>query len=611
MITYTTNLNNDAYASLFEEIAAKGGPKIENLEQFFGNIQEIAQIDKKFLRLPLDEPMLEINANTRKINIDATDFKANGISVQGDHLAETVFFKIDRYFDFMDLMNTDIYINWKIGSESGRDKCFIKSDSIIPGCIVFGWSISNYITGKSGSLSFAVELEVMHDDGQKYSLNTLPATAAIKDGLVLINPEVYDMSDNISAILSNSHFGEGSAAVENVVWISGGGNGLVDNLAKEFSPIVNLVAKLDNAGAPYSEPTILYALAAAGRDASILYSDKNKQPQTALFIEAPKGALRDEVIYYIKEEGADAVPAYNPASSADLAAWGTEDEVTLYVSVIEVNANQIGEYYVHAQGVKYDEQLNDDGEVVEVKIGASAVVESSKVTIPAPEQPAAVNLIVEERPEIEGYTFNEDADGVVYLTDADGIAINASAQFAKENDFGLIAFNWFKDGVEIVDAKTPYGDENNSNYTVNAAGKYLVKATHYRNGKTVEQSSDEILVSALASTIKLGDVANFNVKDGRSGFISIPYTLDNAAHANSTPTFDCTMELLVFDEEGALIETQNVTIDSKVIEKDVIQCKVYAKAIPDDGGTYRIKVAHSYNGSIYSKETNNFNVNIS
>ena len=89
--------------SIFEEIAELGGPKIENLEQFFGNIQEIAQLDPKFLRLPLDEPMLEINANTRKINIDSTDFKANGISVQGDHLAETVFFKIDRYFDYIDL----------------------------------------------------------------------------------------------------------------------------------------------------------------------------------------------------------------------------------------------------------------------------------------------------------------------------------------------------------------------------------------------------------------------------------------------------------------------------------------------------------------------------
>lgn len=122
MITKTTNLDSQ-YMDLFEEIKEKsqGTITVENLEQFFGSIQEIAALDSKYLRLPLDEPMFEIDANSRKINVDATPFKANGLSVQGDHLAETVFFKIDRYYDTMDLMNTDIYVNWKMGSASGRD----------------------------------------------------------------------------------------------------------------------------------------------------------------------------------------------------------------------------------------------------------------------------------------------------------------------------------------------------------------------------------------------------------------------------------------------------------------------------------------------------------
>ena len=122
MITKTTNLDSQ-YMDLFEEIKEKsqGTITVENLEQFFGSIQEIAALDSKYLRLPLDEPMFEIDANSRKINVDATPFKANGLSVQGDHLAETVFFKIDRYYDTMDLMNTDIYVNWKMGSTSGRD----------------------------------------------------------------------------------------------------------------------------------------------------------------------------------------------------------------------------------------------------------------------------------------------------------------------------------------------------------------------------------------------------------------------------------------------------------------------------------------------------------
>ena len=151
MITKTINLDS-SYDSLFAEIKEKsqGQIDINNIESFFGNIEEIAAVDKKFLRLPLDEPMFEINANTRKIEIPA-EFKSNGLSVQGDHLAETVFFSIDRYFDYTDLSDTDILINWKMGSETGKTRYFILSKDIIPGSLVFGWPISKIVTEKSGA----------------------------------------------------------------------------------------------------------------------------------------------------------------------------------------------------------------------------------------------------------------------------------------------------------------------------------------------------------------------------------------------------------------------------------------------------------------------------
>ena len=101
MITKTINLN-DAYTQLFDEIRNKsaGAIDINNVEGFFGHIIEITALNdgegKKYLRLPLDEPMFEIDANTRKIAVPE-EFKANGLSVQGDHLAETVYFVIDRY----------------------------------------------------------------------------------------------------------------------------------------------------------------------------------------------------------------------------------------------------------------------------------------------------------------------------------------------------------------------------------------------------------------------------------------------------------------------------------------------------------------------------------
>ena len=160
MITKTINLEN-SYQKLFDEIREKsnGNIDINNLESFFGNIDNIKKLnDLKFFRLPLDEPMFEIDANTRVISIPS-HFKTNGLSVCGDNRAEMIFFSIDRFFDLIDFNNAKIFINWKLGANSGRIEKLeqFMSTDIIPGKVVFGWPVENIVTKKSGALSFAVE----------------------------------------------------------------------------------------------------------------------------------------------------------------------------------------------------------------------------------------------------------------------------------------------------------------------------------------------------------------------------------------------------------------------------------------------------------------------
>ena len=62
-----------------------------------------------WLILPRDEGLFEIDANSRKINIPA-EFSRNGVGVQGDELAEIIYFSIDRYFDTTDLYDKDIFV---------------------------------------------------------------------------------------------------------------------------------------------------------------------------------------------------------------------------------------------------------------------------------------------------------------------------------------------------------------------------------------------------------------------------------------------------------------------------------------------------------------------
>lgn len=135
---------------------------ITTLEEYFSWLRNLGAINRKYTVLPLDEDCFEINANTRAITIPSS-FKKNGIAVQGDDLAEVLYFKIDRYFDYMDLNNTDIYIQWETPKDpvtglttKSVSAAYIRDIESEPGKLIFGWAISDVITALSGQLKFSV-----------------------------------------------------------------------------------------------------------------------------------------------------------------------------------------------------------------------------------------------------------------------------------------------------------------------------------------------------------------------------------------------------------------------------------------------------------------------
>lgn len=348
MITKTLNLD-DAYQALFQEVNEKsnGSINVDNIEAYFGSIQEIANLDSKFLRLPLDEPLFEIDANTRKITVP-NDFRSNGLSVQGDHLAEIIFFRIERYFDYKDLSTCNIEINWKMGDKEGKTKRFIQFndvmtiDDVQSNCIIFGWPVNNIITQKSGALTFAVEFnqtETVNDETKVlYRFNTLPATINIKDGLILgAEPAVYELDADIKKSLVNSAYGEGDAAIGDLVWITGNGHGLVPGVMKndkvilgDFVSSINLPTVVVN-GEPASSPVDFYAIASIEDGAKIRYTTEGGATLVASYIQVDRplvevedlSALSDDVIYYKDAAGIDRVTAAEVQAAAS-----TEDAIT-------------------------------------------------------------------------------------------------------------------------------------------------------------------------------------------------------------------------------------------------------------------------------------------
>lgn len=211
MITLIKKSNATAYNWLYEQaeldlktngimteykLDSEGKPTeevnhITSLEEYFSYIKELSVLNKiKYTTLPLDEDVFEIDLNTRTITVPAA-FAKNGISVQGDEIAEVVYFRCNRYFDAVDLQTRRVFIQWESAAKDENGKA-IKGVSVPwsvdyesePGYIIIGWPLSTKITSAPGTVKFSVRFYEWNEDLQQitYSLSTLVQTATIKPG---------------------------------------------------------------------------------------------------------------------------------------------------------------------------------------------------------------------------------------------------------------------------------------------------------------------------------------------------------------------------------------------------------------------------------------------
>ena len=224
-IIYTAVKNLTAFdenTEYFEPIIPFGFQLPHEISSLFANLNIIANAThpkthaylippEYYAMLPADEPFFEINANTRVINVPDV-FKKNGLSIQNDHLAEVVYFKIDRYFDRNDLAtDTNIYIDWKIGKKEGRSVALWPTTVIDNEHIYFGWGISNDMTAEKGTIQFAVRIESATDNdgilGPDLVFNTLVASIGINAGLNISNDvEQIQVENSIRARFLNSSY---------------------------------------------------------------------------------------------------------------------------------------------------------------------------------------------------------------------------------------------------------------------------------------------------------------------------------------------------------------------------------------------------------------------
>lgn len=164
--------------------------------------------------LPKEEKIYEINLNTRTI-----EMPSDIVTIKHDHNAETIYFKLDRYFDGVDLANEDIHIivQYENADTRSTKKGYIYAPPFIDVStlreekkIIFPWVIEGPATAYSGIVKFSIQFYIVGTDivdgiqkyFYKYNLNTLESSIRVENGMDVVSESenyIYDV-DTIKGI---------------------------------------------------------------------------------------------------------------------------------------------------------------------------------------------------------------------------------------------------------------------------------------------------------------------------------------------------------------------------------------------------------------------------
>lgn len=487
----------EAASEIIEELAdtavAKAqevGLVVDSLETYFSNLDEIktlatSQLEQgKFLLvMPADEPYFEIDANTRIINIPAA-FKKNGVGVYGDHFAELLVFKIDRYFDSQDFMNTKIAINWNFTPTGSRvpafestqaQAAFAKDDELEPGYVVFGFFVTKEMTPSKGTLSFSVTCYNADNDEITYSFNTQVAQLAINDGFTLLDPtEVKNVSnDFLSRISSSAYTPEGVSPIDEPVWQLG------DQTEEEPIEYLGLPAELnfnmDANGIEDETLTIItqaytpglntmkYTWYSAPENGTIeMLQEPDVVTKPSDYFLTNDTSPNEESVYYIKNE----LNKFVVISGEDLTAAWADPAVEIYELGSSYDAITAGRYQVEAQASKITVRSN--GTYIKT---VSNKIQSNVCEIPPAAKPeVSIEVTSALTPENTDFILEDEETPYKFISASAAPVINAVVVSTNDQPLGAIALEALNvNDIAELDAETIAA---NTKSEENPTGKY-------------------------------------------------------------------------------------------------------------------------------------------
>lgn len=512
-------------------------------------------IDPKYTILPLDEDYFEIDANSRKITVPEA-FRKNGIAVKGDQVAEILYFRINRYFDFTDLDTTTIVIQWETADQTNVSGIWVKDIESDPDYLIFGWPLDDQITQTPGLVRFSVRFVQWDDKKEKiiYSLSTLEAQAMINNALDLsdltFTSEVNDMIKN--RVQNTEYQGVGPIPVSPVFTL---------DLTNEKKDLINGKYPLKVQAISEDTGTISYSwrkysvLDTANIDEAAIigspvihggYEYKNisrdtegNRLETVPVINGP---------YFVQDENDNTKYVIDGSIKAGEAMPENKD---IFEQYGKYEADTIGQYWAvasNSRGLKHTDKLS-----------------SKFIIIPGPSK--------------VGYKLKEDK--LIKIMEADEFKGTISYELSPvESD--IVSCQWYKNNEVCNGQNTAtleiYGDDN---YT-DVQGNYFLEIKSERNGGEEFTKTPSIFISypALKPQIRLSATQIF-VND----IITVSTTFEKDYQKNNEITY----KWIKVEQDGET-DADNTMIEA--IEGYDNQFKIIK------AGVYKCEVTNTYNGQV-------------
>ena len=92
------------------------------------------------------EPLIELDLNTRQIILppeyDPESIQKGFLGLENDHLADYIYFIVDRYYEDVDLFKTAVVVEYINAKEQPRLFPVVLKDIVsMPGKMIFAWHI--------------------------------------------------------------------------------------------------------------------------------------------------------------------------------------------------------------------------------------------------------------------------------------------------------------------------------------------------------------------------------------------------------------------------------------------------------------------------------------